>query len=378
MKKVVIIGGGPCGLIAAYSIRKHHPEAAVTVLEKEREFGKRIKLSGNGRCNFSNAHIRESAYKNGERIRAILREFQEAEDGFLQEIHLHFYEDEEGRKYPLTNSSKTVHYLLLKAVERLGVRLLSEHAVSSFELSGDGYRIRTDRGDFFCDRAVVATGGVSYLYTDQAHRMIRESGIRETEFRPSLCPLKVREPLPKELLGKRAHARVSLLLGERTVFEEEGEVLFKKDGVSGIVIFNVSSFLARQKTPLEQYSIRLNFVSGIDPESIAEEERSCGREETLRSYVVEELADYLAKGKGSAYGALSDLRLRIERPYGFRDSQVTSGGISWDELSEEDLSLKRMPGLYAGGECIDVDGYCGGYNLFFAFASGYYIGRHMK
>ena len=168
----------------------------------------------------------------------------------------------------------------------------------------------------------------------------------------------------------------NVLLNDKEVFKEDGEKKKKKDGLSGIVIFNASSYIANNYS--SKYVIKVSFYKDLVKEDILKQEKLFSREEILKSYLVDEIADYLLKRKESIYELLTDLRFTFDGLYDFKDSQVTSGGISLDEINLNDLSLKKHPNIYLGGELLDVDGRCGGYNIHFAFASGYFIALNLK
>ena len=314
-------------------------------------------------------------YIKGTEIRNILNAFKEGESDFYKDINLHYYNDEEGRMYPVTNSSKTVCNLLTNKLKRLGVKILLNQKVISVNQS-EIIKVKTEDNIYTCDRLVLTIGGISYLYDKDSHNVITSLGVKETKLYPSLCPIKVKEKIGKDVVGKRAKASISLLLNNKEVFKEDGEIIFKKDGLSGIVIFNVSSYIANNYS--DNYQIKVSFYKDLNKEDILKQEKTFTKEEILKSYLVDEIAEYLLKMNKSTYELLTDLRYSFNGLYDFKESQVTSGGIALSEVDLDNLSIRKYPYIYVGGELLDVDGKCGGYNINFAFASGYFIALNLK
>ena len=376
MKKIVVLGGGPCGIMASYQIKKNHPSYQVYLIDKQ-TIGKRIKVSGNGRCNFSNDNINKDFYYNGELIEDILLEYKEYEKTFYQEINLHYYSDNEGRRYPLTDSSKTVLDKLKSGLNKVGVIIKENEEFIRLEKIDNQYKIITSLSTFVVDKVIFAFGGVSQLYQKENY-LNSINGIpyqlQVNNLCSSLCPIKVEEKIDKKAVGKRASAVVTVEYLNQIVYQEKGEIIFKKDGISGIVIFNVSSFLSNKKN-LSNYKIFINFIDGINQEQITDELNRFNDEEVVSSYVVEEIKDMIISRYKNIYQGLSNFELKVKELYPLQDSQVTRGGINLNQLDLSTLSLKQDPNIYFGGEMIDVDGRCGGYNIFFAFASGYRISK---
>ena len=374
MKRIAVIGGGPGGLTACYKIKEEHPDYQVVLFEKDEMVGKRIKVSGNGRCNLLNININKNDYYNGEKINYILSYFNKYQNKFFSELNLHLYHDEEGRMYPITNSSKTVINAFINALNRKGVVIKLNEKFISLNKNNDKYLLITSCDKYIFDKVIFATGGASYLYKKEDYENIIKSlpyKINYEELSGVLCPIKVKEKINKACVGKRSKAKIYLYLNNDLIYEESGEILFKKDGISGIVIFNISRYIDYKKANL--YSIKINFIDGIKKNDIDKELSLYSKKEVISSYVVEEIADLILSYYNNAYQGLSSFVLHVDSLYPLNESQVTRGGIFIDELNN-DLSLKNDKNIYFLGEMIDVDGKCGGYNIYFALASGYYVG----
>ena len=374
MKRIAVVGGGPGGLTACYKIKEEHPDYQVVLFEKDEMIGKRIKVSGNGRCNLLNININQNDYYNGEKINYILSYFNKYQNDFFASLNLHLYHDDEGRMYPITNSSKTVVNAFINALTRKGVIIKLNEKYLSLKKDNDEYLLITSCDKYIFDKVIFATGGASYLYKKEDYENIIKSlpyKINYEELFGVLCPIKVKEKINKECVGKRSKAKIYLYLNDDLIYEESGEILFKKDGISGIVIFNISRYIDYKKANL--YSIKINFIDGIKKNDIDKELSLYSKKEVISSYVVDEIADLILSYYNNVYQGLSSFILHVDSLYSLNESQVTRGGILIEELND-DLSLKKDENIYFLGEMIDVDGKCGGYNIYFALASGYFVG----
>lgn len=374
MKRIAVVGGGPGGLTACYKIKEEHPDYQVVLFEKDEMIGKRIKVSGNGRCNLLNININQNDYYNGEKINYILSYFNKYQNDFFASLNLHLYHDDEGRMYPITNSSKTVVNAFINALTRKGVIIKLNEKYLSLKKDNDEYLLITSCDKYIFDKVIFATGGASYLYKKEDYENIVNSlpyKINYEELSGVLCPIKVKEKINKECVGKRSKAKIYLYLNNDLIYEESGEILFKKDGISGIVIFNISRYIDYKKANL--YSIKINFIDGINKNQIDNELSLYTKKEVISSYVVDEIADLILSYYNNVYQGLSSFILHVDSLYSLNESQVTRGGILIEELNS-DLSLKKDENIYFLGEMIDVDGKCGGYNIYFALASGYFVG----
>ena len=374
MKRIAVVGGGPGGLTACYKIKEEHPDYQVVLFETDEMTGKRINVSGNGRCNLLNININQNDYYNGEKINYILSYFNKYQNKFFSELNLHLYHDEEGRMYPITNSSKTVINAFINALNRKGVVIKLNEKYLSLKKDNDEYLLITSCDKYIFDKVIFATGGASYLYKKEDYENIIKSlpyKINYEELSGVLCPIKVKEKINKACVGKRSKAKIYLYLNNDLIYEESGEILFKKDGISGIVIFNISRYIDYKKANL--YSIKINFIDGIKKNDIDKELSLYSKKEVISSYVVDEIADLILSYYNNVYQGLSSFILHVDSLYSLNESQVTRGGILIEELNN-DLSLKKDENIYFLGEMIDVDGKCGGYNIYFALASGYFVG----
>lgn len=366
--KVIVIGSGPCGLLSAISIKKHHPEYDVLILEKDASIGSRIKISGNGRCNFINKELSVDKYSSSF-VEPIIK-YQKDVLNLLDETGFSYYFDDQGRGYPTSESSLTFINVLRDLLNKYNIEVKTKYLVNKIEVNE---KILIN-DEIKCDRLVLAIGGISYLNEKlNYNRITSELGLDVTQLTPSLTPISVNH-FPNELENKRVKCNAKLLYKNQVIKEEKGEVIFKKDGLSGICIFNLSSYLARKHLKdFDGYQISLDLLPDKNEFEI---KKLISLNASLTHIFINELANYL-NTFSDLVKTIKDLRFKIRGLYEFKNSQVTSGGVSLGQINSN-LSLKADNRIFLGGELIDIDGDCGGYNIGFALCSGYLIGKEIR
>lgn len=385
--RVAIVGGGAAGLVAA--IVAARAGAGVTVLESAQRLGQKILKTGNGRCNITNMLARPEDYNDPAHVAPILEAHSpEAVRSFFESIGLLTVEEVEGRVYPLSNAASSVLDALRLACARLGVVVECDKQVEDVRQARDGFALACADGTTFeADRVIVATGGASDL--------LRRAGHELAPFEPALCPVRTETHMLKGLSGVRAHVSVRAYDNQDGVdfyFDETGEVQFRDYGLSGIVIFDLS----RLVKPGDR--IELDFLTGMREDEFAAwlERRFACVEAEAKVYGSElpSWSDFLcgcfhsrvnnviirAAGlkpsqmiDGSRLSRIARAASCIElRATGLVEAsaQVTRGGALVSEFDPRTLESRIVPGLYAAGETLNVDGRCGGYNLQWAWASG--------
>lgn len=361
---VVVVGGGAAGLVAAISVAE--AGASTVVLERAPECGRSILATGNGRCNFSNARLGPGRYNDPAFVSAVCGERFGADVlGFFEECGLAWAEEEGGRLYPLSRQAASVREVLLARARRGGVVLAPAREVADVARGErDGWRVAfsgVETGLVEAGAVVLSTGGGSSL----AERLGRACGLSCAPDEPVLCPLAcetVGALSLAELDGRRAHVVARLLRDGREVARETGEVLFRDYGVSGIVVFDLS----RTARPGDVLS--LDLTCGTDPGRAKRLVRAAGRCAGL-------LDPLIAQALGDSLELACDLRLLVRGPAEAERAQVTRGGLLTGQFLPETLEGREVPGLFACGEALNVDGACGGFNLAWAWKSGLVAGR---
>ncbi len=358
---VAVVGGGAAGLVAA--IAAAEAGCSTVVLERAPECGRSILATGNGRCNLSNARLSWERYNDPAFVEAVCGERFGADVLDLFEGCGLACAEEDGRLYPLSRQAASVRDVLLARARRGGVTLAPAREVTVVARDGrDGWRVTfsgmgTGAGALEARCAVLATGGGTEI--------TRSLGLACAPDEPVLCPLAC-EPVGTlslaELDGRRAHVVARLLRDGREVARETGEVLFRPYGVSGIVAFDLS----REARAGDVLS--LDLTAGLDRARAERLARAAGGCRGLLDPVV-------ARALGDSLELARDLRLQVLGPAEPERAQVTRGGLLAGQFLPETLEARELPGLFACGEALDVDGACGGFNLAWAWKSGLVAGH---
>ena len=357
MKRIAIIGAGACGMLLAGLLNE---EFDVTLLEKNNKLGKKILASGNGKCNFTNNGNYNNKYNNEFAIDIVSRYNHKYLLEYFTKLGLMYREDDEHRVYPLSECSSTIVDVLKTKLK--GVKILLDSKVKKIEDCDNGIRVYyNDTLDVF-DFVVCTSGSsASNLGSEYAYNYLKDYGLSFVDVSSSLTPIKIDKDL-SFISGVRVKCLVKLYRDNEFVYEEKGEVLFKEDYLSGIVIYNISSMINRDKNA--KYEIKLDLLSDsindIDGDSLVG---------VLHPKLIEFYKGYKIEN-------FKDLSFKVISFKDIKEAQVASGGINIEEVNS-DLSLKRNNKIYIGGEVLDCDGMCGGYNLQFAFSCAFVINESL-
>lgn len=370
----LILGGGASGIISAIKLAMRNKRVAI--IEKGFVVGKKLLVTGNGRCNLTNMMMNSEFYN--EDINLYLKKFDEKDTlMFFKDLGLLSVVDEEKRVYPFSNSAKSVLEVLTNKLNELKVKKFEDEEV--LEISKEKcFGVKTNKAKYVAEKIVVATGGKTNL------AIFENMGIKVKNFAPSLVALKTEST--KRLNGvKVSNVLVTATCGKISK-QEKGEVLFKESGLSGIVVFNLSSIFARRDNYVGEIALDLmpNFTEEEVLYLLKTRKNLAGNilEGIFARELYMELFDRLkldnkpaSKMTDKELAMLSKIIKHLKfKVCGYYDnSQVSSGGVLLDELTEK-LESKKVKGLYFTGEVIDVDGVCGGYNLQWAWTSGAIVG----
>lgn len=402
MKKVIVIGGGASGLMAAVMAARQG--AKVTLLEKNKQTGKKLLVTGNGRCNFTNRNQDISRYRsqNPELAKNVLDAFPMPETvGFFEELGI-TVKDRWGYLYPNSGQAASIAEVLRLEAQRLQVKLACNTEVLSLEKQGEIFYVRTDGWTYEADAVIVACGSKAAPETGSTgdgYRFAERMGHHVIPPLPALTGLYAAEKDCGKLVGVRMDANVALFIDGALCTEEEGEVQFTSYGLSGIPVFQISRYVSRALKEGRTCEVRLDFWSTHKAEQIAKllyekREHTGNRSGTdvllgmfpeKLSQVLLERAGISRKKKGkdwteNEYRRLAEqvkeFRFTITRCRGYEQAQVCTGGVPLSELKGVSMESAVVPGLYLAGELLDVDGACGGYNLQWAWSSGFLAGTH--
>lgn len=381
VREIAVIGGGASGLAAAIAAAQEG--CRVTVYEAQDRVGKKILATGNGRCNLTNMQLGSADYHNGAFTAQALEQLgpQAVRDWFF-ELGLFTVEEREGRVYPLSNAANSVLDVLRLACDRAGVRIQTQAKVKGICAQQGGFGLNVkDAGTVHADKVVVACGGGSRLLASCGHRL--------ADSEPILCPIETDTKDLRGLNGVRVRANVKLTApgSKEVVFEEAGELLFRDYGVSGIVALNASRYIQ------EGQKLRIDFIPSMTEEHLHQVlkqraakavnygELMCGifhpqvNRMLIRANNCRPDDAFDERGITRMACMPKNFKLDVMGPANPKQAQVTRGGACVDQFDSETMESTSVPGLYACGECLDVDGPCGGYNLHWAWASGITAGR---
>lgn len=359
MKHIAIIGAGASGLFLAKQC-SGDDRLQVFVFEKSKNVGTKLRASGGGKANIFNDNITPEGYNHPDFARHLLQKV--TPDILRQEFErmgLRMITDEEGRVYPMSQFSRTVVDILCDNLAP-NVHLETEHEVKRVAQK-DGFWHVDDCPVPF-DHIVFASGTTANMILQNRkhyNAYLDSLGLKINNLQPSLVGFKIKD-YPKILSGCRVHVIASLYHGDTLVHREPGEVTFKDDGISGIVILNLSAYYNRLDDK-QNCSIELNFLYQDEDYDV---NQHLAKYHSLKGLLHPQLNDLYEQRPFD----VKKFRLEIDEPYDLAFAQVCHGGIDIAEVDDH-FALKRCPGIYVMGEMLDMDGVCGGYNLFFAFAS---------
>ncbi|MBQ2999683.1 MAG: NAD(P)/FAD-dependent oxidoreductase [Clostridia bacterium] len=404
-KKIVVIGGGAAGMMAA--IYAAYGGAEVTLLEKMNACGKKLRITGKGRCNVTNDCTREEFLQN---VPSNPRFLYGALSFFSTEDTMRFFEDagvplkvERGRRvFPVSDKAEDIVRALTDRCKELGVRILFERAEDLIVSDGKIVGVRSSQGELSADAVIVCTGGASYPRTGSdgdGYRLAKKIGHTVTPLLPSLVPIVSRDKVCAEMQGlslRNVALTVRLTASGKTVYEDFGEMMFTHFGLTGPMILSASAHLP-DLTP-DKYEASINLKPALD-------------EKTLDARLLSDFHKYQNKDFQNALGdllpakmipivlrrsgilphkkvnsvtkeerrvlreLLQDFRISLDGFRPLNEAIVTKGGVSIREINPKTMESKLCRGLYFAGEILDVDAYTGGYNLQIAFATGALAGN---
>ena len=429
MQDCVIIGGGAAGMAAAIAAKRSGAQS-VLLIEKNDSLGKKLKQTGNGRCNFTNRNMQASCFRSESPsfIEAFLKRFSYEDSlrffhsiGVLEKLRGDYV-------YPHSDQAKSLVFSLENAMRELGVELMCSTEVKAIRNSGKKENplfeisccteeelkkekvfkaekdVKSEKTfKLKAKKLLVCTGGLampSSGSTGEGYRFAEALGHTVLSPYPSLCPIYTEEKFVKAWAGVRVDTELSLFEGEKLRFRDRGELQCTEYGISGIVVFQCSRLVHELLEKNGKAMLSLSFFPDFKEEEFLsfllkrKEERSAqyGRDFLLALLPDKLVSVLFQKAQFPVDKTLSEIskdkirelcRLLFHFPFkaskiaDFTKAQCTAGGISVSEVYPESMESKLCPKLYFAGEILDVDGLCGGYNLHFAFGSGILSGRAM-
>lgn len=408
MSKVIVAGGGAAGMMAA--IRAAERGHSVELIEHNEKLGKKVFITGKGRCNLTNASDMDEIFSN---IVTNPKFLYSALYTFSNEDVMRFFEnsglkiktERGGRVFPVSDKSSDVIKTLEKKLKDHDVNVrLKSHIEKLIMQNGKIKGIVVNGKKQDADAVIMATGGLSYKSTGSdgsGFDIIRESGHTTSEFSPALVPIVIKEDYPKKMQGvSLKNIEISILNGNKSIYSAFGEMLFTHFGISGPVVLSASSVIIKYlkkgnltikidlKPALteEQLDVRIlrdfedninrdfkNSLSGLLPKKmIPSIIRYSGIPEDKK------INNITREERRSLVKALKGFTLTIEGLRGYDEAIITQGGVNVKEINPATMESKLVKGLYFAGEMIDIDAFTGGYNLQLAWSTGYLAGNSIE
>lgn len=394
--KVVIIGGGASGITSAITARRKGYD--VVVLEKNSNFLKKLKITGNGHCNYYNDDQELCHYHsdNNELISMVINSVNLGKvSSFFDSIGI-IPKVKNGYYYPFSNQAISVCSSLILEAQKLGVVLKADVEVQ--EIKKDGrFQVITTNGIYEADKVIISTGGMSYQKTGSdgfGYKELKRLGHNINSLLPGLTPLVISKPR-KEWRGIRTDVFLSLLENNKLVRKESGEVQLTEDGISGICTMQLSSSVSKGIYLGKDERIKINFLPFIDEDEFFTfmDDRSKKMKNRTVMELLEGVLNYKlisvilkreqnfiwdecsSKERELIKKNLLSYMVEVVDTKSFDYSQVTLGGVSLLEVNLETMESKKIKDLYITGELLDITGDCGGYNLTIAWITGLIAGE---
>lgn len=403
--KVIVIGGGAAGLFAAIVAGRQGAE--VTILERNQRVGKKILATGNGRCNLTNIDMDMKHFhgNNPKFAYAALKNFDNYQTiEFFEQLGISHKVEDRGKVFPFSNQASSVLDVLRHELEQLNVDTVVEAEVKEIKRVKNGFSIQVKGGgQFFGQRIILATGGKAAPNLGSnggGYQLAEKFGHRIIEPFPSLVQLKLKEPFLKQIKGIKFDGEAEILVNERVMAKAAGEILFTEFGISGPPIFDLSRTAALWLQKNQPVYLKISIINHLSREELAQyiiKRFNDAPGKTLAFSFVgfinkqlvpvllkqagivdvnKRVSDVNAKERDKIINILKNWRFTVTGTNTWTAAQVTAGGVDVRDINPQTMESKLVPGLFFAGEILDIDGDCGGYNLQWAWSSGYAAGVH--
>jgi len=408
MATVYVIGGGASGMMAAIAAARNGHK--VILFEKNEKLGKKLYITGKGRCNLTNACDRDTFFENVvSNPKFLYSAFHQLNNfdviDFFENLGLKTKTERGNRVFPQSDKSSDVIAVLKKELERLKVDIHYNSEVDDILIRNGsfcGVKLKNSDDLYLGDAVVVATGGLSYPLTGSTgdgYRFARKAGHTVTELYPSLVPLYVSEPFVKELMGLTLkNVSITVKAGQKEIYQDFGELLFTHFGVSGPVILSASRFLIPYIDSKEKLTLKIDLKPALTLQQLDlrilrdfEEFKNKHFKNSLNRLLPNKLIDVIIRlshidpnkqvnsitREERLYLAelLKNFTLNIEKLGSFNQAVITKGGVKVNEINPSTMESKLIKNLYFAGEILDLDALTGGFNLQIAWSTGYLAGK---
>lgn len=390
---IAIIGGGASGMAAALAAAENENNQVI-LLERQARVGRKLQATGNGRCNLSNTHAGVRGYHGSDPafVKPAISAFDpEATLRWFSSLGLFTVIEASGKVYPYSDQANSVVDVLRLSLAKENITLKTGYEVTKIQKTDAGFQITNGEDAISCDKLILACGGLAGSKlggTMSGYKLLAKLGHRSTKLRPSLVQIKSSWPELPSLKGVRTNCHVEILHNGECYAQSTGELQLTEHGISGPVIFEISRDVCAERG---KWTAKLDFLPDVSREAVSVELQrrrttNLPMEELLTGILHNRLGRVLTKAagiKGKQYvnqisnaelqevvNTIKSLEIDLTEPLGMDSAQVTAGGVLTDGFDANTMESKLVPGLYACGEVLDIDGDCGGYNLQWAWSSG--------
>ena len=403
MVDMIVVGAGAAGLVATITTaRAGH---RVTLLEQNTNIGKKIRVSGNGKCNIDNKYISTNRFhgENPDFIEKVLEEHDfDIVKQFFTSIGLELIEGKEGKMFPMSLQASSVVELLEYEAKRAGVQIICDCTVTSINKESNTFTVETSQGTKHCKKLLLASGSPAAPQlggSNSGYAFATKMGHTLIPRHPSLVQLCSEEKWVKACAGVKVAGSAQLYANGKKITEKKGDLLFTNYGISGLAILDLSRELSTRLANFEYCELNMDLMPELSKEKLTNlflnriEEGSEKPIEIwlhgvmnkkLISIILEQSKckakkenDLNRKEIGKLVYAIKNIKLSINDTKGFKGAEVATGGINTREVNPNTMESKLVPNLYFAGEILDVDGDRGGFNFHFAWVSGIRVGNNL-
>ena len=387
--KIVIVGAGVSGMLAASILRHKHE---VILIEKNNECGKKILKTGNGKCNFWHTNLESRFYDTDdkEKLDSIL---SNQEDCLNYLFSLGIYPTiKDGYYYPNSKEASSIRDVLVNNLK--GVKVLLNEEVTEISIVNNKIYIETSNHDFTCDKLIISSGSLASVKECNSYFLLKGLTHSINPVFPALTKLKCRGTYLNDWDGVRSQAKVRLMINNHLRKESVGEIQLAKDGISGICVFDISGVVNKALSKNLDFYVTIDFFQKdfkdfMDKRNI--DEPLINSLKTIFNKKLINLFLRISNIDGNRYyndltneekvrlsKTINDFRVNVIGSNDYSNAQVCTGGIPLSEINEKTMESLIVPNIYITGEVLDVDGICGGYNMSFAFITGYIAALSIK
>ncbi len=394
-----IIGAGASGMAAALAAAEN-PDVTVILMERQARVGRKLQATGNGRCNLSNINADRDGYHgtNPNFVQPAISAFDpQATLAWFADLGLYTVTEESGKVYPYSDQANSVVDVLRLNLNKPNITLKLGFDVEKVQKTDAGFSVTGNEEILTCDKLIIACGGLAGSKlggTMSGYKLLNKLGHKSTRLRPSLVQIKADWSGCAALKGVRANCHIQILKDGKLFNQSSGELQLTEMGISGPVVFEISRDVCYGPG---DWTARIDFLPDWSAEQLTAEidrrrKTELPMEELLTGILHNRLGRVLTKTAGirgknfakemsnaeaeAVCEAVKKLEIPLTEPLGMDSAQVTAGGVLTDQFDENTMESRLVPGLYACGEVLDIDGDCGGYNLQWAWSSGRCAGLH--